>query len=87
MVTSLKTILIILLVYYGIKILVKWLTPYFLRYLTRKVGKKFEQSFGANPYQNAKKQKVGEVTIDKGPSKNKKSKSTVGEYVDYEEID
>lgn len=87
MVTFLQTILIILLVYYGIKILVKWLTPYFLRYLTRKVGKKFEQSFGSNPYEHSKNQKVGEVTIDKGPSKNKKRKSKVGEYVDYEEID
>ena len=87
MVTLLQTILIILLVYYGIKILMKWLGPYFLRFLARKVEKNFEKSFGANPYQNTENNKAGEVTIDKVPQKSKKSKSTVGEYVDYEEID
>lgn len=87
MVTLLQTILIILLVYYGIKILVKWLTPYFLRYLAKKVEKKFETSFGTPPDPFTKSKKEGEVTIEKVPSKKKKSKSTVGEYVDYEEID
>nr|WP_100803737.1 DUF4834 family protein [Ulvibacter sp. MAR_2010_11] len=85
--TFLKTILIILLVYFGLKFLVKLLTPYVMRYIAKKAGQKFEQAFGNNPFQPPKKEKEGSISIDKTPSSKTKSKSTVGEYVDYEEID
>jgi hypothetical protein len=88
----LKTLLIILLVYYGLKILFRLLKPYLFKYVAKKAGQRFEQTFGHNPYdQNSHKGKSddmeGSVSIDQMPSKNKSSKSNVGEYVDYEEID
>ncbi|WP_265200403.1 DUF4834 family protein [Aureitalea sp. L0-47] len=88
MITFLKTVLIILLVYLGVKFLFKLLKPYIVRFLMKKAGKQFERSFGANPFQEPEPtKKEGSVTIDKMPPKKRKATSTVGEYVDYEEID
>jgi len=83
----LKTLLILLLIYFGVKFLIKLLTPYLMRYIAKKAGQKFEQAFGNNTSQTSQTQKEGKITIDKVPSEKRKSKTTVGEYVDYEEID
>ena len=87
--TFLKTLLIILLVYLGLKILFRLAKPYLLRYIAKKAGTHFERSFGnfGNQSQNQTKEQEGEISIDKVPSKQQKSKNTVGEYVDFEEID
>lgn len=58
-----------------------------MRYIAKKAGQRFEQAFGSNPYQNSQTQQEGEISVDKMPPAQSKSKSTVGEYVDYEEID
>ncbi len=80
----LKVILIILLIYYGLKVLTRIFGPLLLRYVTKKAGEKFQQQF--NQYQHAQQSAEGEVTIDKKP-KAKSSNKDVGEYIDYEEID
>ena len=90
--TFLKTLLIILLVYFGLKILIRLVFPYFMRYIAKKAGEKMEQAFNPNyqaqkgEYQNETK-KDGNVVIDKIPQKPKNSNKPVGDYVDYEEID
>ncbi len=58
-----------------------------MRYLAKKAGQKFEKAFGNASHQSHKAQKEGSISIDKMPSAKNKTKSTVGEYVDYEEID
>jgi hypothetical protein len=87
----LRTILIILLVYFGIKILSRIFAPFLLRFVAKKAEEKFGQQFGGfqnNSSQNQKqKQKEGETIIDKMPNQQKSSNSDVGEYVDYEEVD
>lgn len=80
-----RTILIILLVYYGLKILSRLFAPVLIRYMSKKVEKRFGQQF--NTYQNRSQQKEGETTIHKTPSQNQTSNKDIGEYVDYEEID
>jgi hypothetical protein len=81
----LRTILIILLVYYGIKVLSRILAPVFFKYVSKKAEQKFGQQFG--DFQSKRPPvKEGETTIDKMP-KTKASNKDVGEYVDYEEID
>jgi hypothetical protein len=87
MMTFLKTILIVLLVYYGLKFLIKLLTPYLLRYISKKAGKKFEEAFGANPNVSPQSKEEGTITIDKMPSSKSKFRNKVGEYVNYEEVD
>ena len=79
-----RTILILLLIYYGVKIVSRLFAPYLIKYVSKKAEKQFGEQFGGFPQEPA--QKEGEITIDKGP-KNKSSNKSVGEYVDYEEID
>ncbi len=86
--TFLKTLLIILLVYYGVKIILKFAKPYIMRYIAKKANERFGQAFGKDPSQsNTTNQQEGETILDNSQTKTKTSKSTVGEYVDFEEID
>ena len=85
--TFLKTILIVLLVYYGLKFLIKLLSPYLMRYIAKKAGKKFEEAFGANPNVAPQPKEEGTITIDKMPSSKSKFRNQVGEYVKYEEVE
>lgn len=84
----LKTILIILLFYYGFKMLSRLFAPLALKYLSKKAAQRFGGQFGGFNTQKPqeKPQKEGEITIDKIPSKKASNKSA-GEYVDFEEID
>ena len=83
----LRTILIILLVYYGIKILSRLFAPYLLRYMSKKMQDKFGGQFQQQQQQQNPKHKEGETVIDKVPQQHKSSDKNVGEYVDYEEIE
>ena len=80
-----KTILIIILIYYGIKILSRIFAPALLRYVTKKAEKQFGQQFNKQKSPEQSKSE-GEISIDKVPN-TKTSNKNVGEYVDYEEID
>ncbi|WP_242093381.1 DUF4834 family protein [Aestuariivivens sediminicola] len=83
-----RTLLIILLIYFGIKIIGRLLTPFLMKYVSKKAEQRFGDQFGQfqNRGQREKPAKEGEVTIDKMP-KTKASNKDVGDYVDYEEID
>lgn len=80
-----RMILIIMLVYFGIKILSRLFAPILLRF----VAKKAEEQFGGQYQQKQSEpsKKEGEVTIDKMPNQRKASSDEVGDYIDYEEID
>lgn len=87
MMTLLKTILIVLLVYFGLKFLIRLATPYILRYISKKAGQQFEQFFGNNSKMDTEGEKEGNISIDKKPSRNPRSSKKVGEYVEYEELE
>jgi len=79
----LKTILIILLVYFSLKFLGKLLLPYLMRYIAKKAGQKMENAFkGFEGFQQS-----GKPDEPKKESVPKKSSEVVGEYIDYEEIE
>jgi hypothetical protein len=83
----LRTLLIILLVYYGVKIITRIFAPLLLRYVAKKAAQRFgapRGEFQRKPHNTTKRE--GEVTIEKMPN-IKTSNKKVGEYVDYEEID
>ena len=76
-----RTILIILMIYYGIKFLVRYVFPILLKnYMDNKMNelKKQQNAVFEQEVEKIKKQE-GKVTISKDPSKD-------GEYVDYEEV-
>ena len=86
MVGVIKTILIIILIYYGLKILTRLFAPLLVRYVAKKAEQKINQQFGKQ-YQNNTSSKVGETTIDHQPKQRKSSSKNVGEYIDFEEVD
>jgi len=81
----LKILFYILLFYYAFKFLARLLAPFLLKKVADTVQKKAEQQYrGQQPTNNIKE---GETIIDKTPKNNTQSKNSVGEYVDFEEID
>lgn len=79
-----KTILIILLIYYGLKFIMRLAFPVMVKKFMGKMEQKVKQQQQSHTSQQ--QGKVGETTIDSAP-RTKKSNKDVGEYVDYEEID
>lgn len=75
-----KTLAIILMVYFGLRFLLKLMWPYIVQYLTKKASQKMENVFKGF---NQPTQQQGTQAKDVP----KKSSKVVGEYVDYEEID
>ena len=84
----LRTLLIILAIYYGLKIITRLAAPYLLKYFSTKMQNRYG---GTYTYQNKQSQpqrpKEGETVIDKMPSQEQSSNSKVGEYIDFEEIE
>lgn len=81
----LRTILIIILVWYGFKFIGRYLFPIFFQKMMKNVEKKVREQQGyQQPVDNTK---VGETTIERTPDKSKKSNNSLGEYVDYEDVD
>jgi hypothetical protein len=81
----LRTILTIMVIYYGLKFIGRYLFPIFFQKMVKNVEKKVREQQG---YQApVDESKEGETTIDKKPLSNKGSNNNVGEYVDYEEVD
>lgn len=84
----LKTILIILLVYYGLKIIAKWYGPKLFNYAARKTEKKFKERFGEFAQQQPKdEEQIGDVSFKKKNTSKNTSKEPVGEYIEFEELD
>ncbi len=86
----LRTTLIILLIYFGLKILSRIFTPLLLRFVAKQAEQRFGDQFGGFQNQNNPQndiRKEGETVIDKMPNKTKNSNDKVGEYIDYEEIE
>ena len=59
--------------------------PILVKKVADKMKKKAEEQFGNQQPKNVVKE--GETIIDKAPSNNSQTKKSVGEYVDFEEIE
>ncbi|WP_318308295.1 DUF4834 family protein [Flagellimonas crocea] len=83
----LQTILIVILVYYGLKLLLKWLAPKLLNYAVKKTSERFGQQFGNMQDFDREQANEGETIISKKPPRKSNPSKKVGEYIDFEEID
>ncbi|WP_224482938.1 DUF4834 family protein [Robertkochia aurantiaca] len=86
----LRTILIILLILFGLRILSRLFAPFLIKFASRKMEKEMEKRFGGNRARSGEEtRKEGETVIDKGSVKrpDKNSSEKVGEYIDFEELD
>ncbi|NQY29196.1 MAG: DUF4834 domain-containing protein [Flavobacteriaceae bacterium] len=75
-----RTILIIVAVYYGAKFLMRILGPILMKYAANKMEQKVKEQFG-------KHQAPQEKETPKEPIHKMKSTKKVGEYIDFEEIE
>ena len=80
----LRTILIIMLIYYGIKFLGRLLAPVLLKRFAKKMQDRFQQQYQdpQNP-----PQEEGKVTLEKTNTSTKTKLDDVGDYVDFEEVE
>jgi len=86
----LRTILIILLVYYTLKLFAKWFGPKIFGYAARRTEKHFKERFEQfQGYQNDEETiSEGEISIDKKTvQKKNKDSEQLGEFIDFEEIE
>ena len=84
----LKTILIIILVYYLFKILVKWFGLKLFNYAAKKTEAHFRGQYGGFAEQGqTKEEPVGKVSFDKKHSPKSNLSKKVGEYIDFEEVE
>lgn len=84
----LKTILVILLVYYLLKIIARWFAPKFFAYAARKTERHFKEQF--ENFQTSSRddeRPEGDISIDKKPTRNKSTSKDIGEYIDFEELE
>ncbi len=82
------TLLIILIVYYSFRFLARIFVPLLLK---RVVGNMQAKAKKQNQQKNQQTEnsstKEGETIIDKNPNSKTQGNNSVGEYVDFEEID
>lgn len=85
----LKTVLIIIMVYYLFKILARMLAPKIINYAAKKTEAHFKEQFGQFHQQppSQGEDRVGDVIIEKKPAKKGATSENVGDYIDFEEID
>lgn len=77
----LRTLAWIVLIYYAVKFLARLFAPYLMKKTAEKIQKKMEEE------RTKYDVKEGETVIDKKPNQVKETNKSIGEYVDFEEID
>jgi hypothetical protein len=87
-----KTILYIFFFYYLFKVLARLLAPFLMRYATKKMQEKFKdqmgQQMGGFGQAQQKPKKEGEVHVkSKKTSQDKINTESMGDYVDFEELE
>lgn len=82
----LEFLLILFLVYFGLKLFFRFFGPAIMRWAMKKIGRKMEKKFREQYGFPKEEQQEGQTSIHKKSKRPKPDKKT-GEYIDYEEID
>ncbi|MDA9295278.1 DUF4834 family protein [bacterium] len=84
----LRTLLIILIVYYSFRFLARIFAPLLLKKVVGNMQAKAKKHHQQKNQQSENSStKEGETIIDKNPNSKTQGNNSVGEYVDFEEID
>ena len=81
----LKTIGILIIIYYALKFFSRYIAPIFLKKVMSNVEKKMKEQ-QQNQRTGQPQGKVGETVIAKKPTTPKEGNKDVGDYVDYEDV-
>jgi hypothetical protein len=84
MIGLLRTLAIILIIYYAFRLIGRYVLPLFFRKVVSNAEKRYRER--QDRYTEPEQGKVGETVIDKRPAPSKKAGKDMGEYVDYEEV-
>ncbi|WP_319482725.1 DUF4834 family protein [uncultured Draconibacterium sp.] len=79
----LRTLVIIAVIYFGFRFIVRYLFPKIID----KGMKNMQQKMREQQQQQQPKRPEGEVTIEKEPGRHNRNQKDNGEYVDFEEVD
>ena len=80
-----RTIAILIILYYAGKLFTRYVLPVFLRNYIKKMTGQTRQN---QNFQKEKLKKDGEVTVDYKPGSDKKKvNKDTGDYVDFEEVE
>ncbi|WP_461532867.1 DUF4834 family protein [Sinomicrobium sp.] len=87
----LRTIFVIVIVYYVIRFLSRIFAPVLMRYAAQKAQERYQGQYRRDTRADYR-QREGEVVIDKMPENktNRKAPTSgkkIGEYIDFEEVD
>ena len=84
----LRTLLILAIIYYGFKVLARYIFPLFLKSFVKKAQENFERQQGYVDPEEAKRRE-GEINIKtktQSQTSNDSVKNKLGDYVEFEEI-
>lgn len=79
----LRILAIILIIYYILKIIARYVFPFFIKRTVSKMEDRFRQQQETQQPQG----KVGETTVDRKPQNKKEISKDGGEYIDFEEME
>lgn len=80
-----RTIFIILLIYFIIRVISRYVVPFFLKGYVKNITSQMKQQ-QEEMLRQQKKGKEGDVTVNYTPQKEKNFGKEEGDYVDFEEI-
>ncbi len=88
--TFLRTLLILMLLYYGFRLIVRTVLPFFAKRWVKKAQENFQQQQGFVDPEEAKRHE-GEVNFtppntDSNSKSSAKGKEDLGDYIEFEEI-
>ncbi len=83
-VNFIRTLLIILIIFYAIRLFTRFVLPYLLKKGVQNMESKMNQQYRNQQNQH---KPTGEVTVEKGTTNQKQSRSYDGDYVDFEEVE
>ncbi|MEX0288717.1 MAG: DUF4834 domain-containing protein [Flavobacteriaceae bacterium] len=83
----LKTILILVLIYYLLKILARWFGPKLFSYAAKRAEKHFQETFSSFPGQEFGQEDYVRNKNNQQRKAPKKASDDIGEYIDFEEIE
>ena len=85
--TFLKVLFFILLFYYLLRILGRWFAPKLFQYAVKKTEQRFRDQYQSYQEDQGSEVNIGDVSISKKPGAKNNKEESLGEYVDYEEIE
>ena len=83
----LRTLFIFVIVYYFFRFAARVFGPLLIKKAVHKMQQKAQKQYKASQKTETSATKEGETIIDKKPNSTNQGNNSVGEYVDFEEID